>query len=98
MVELCKKGNTRITYNNDSCRTEIELHNTKIVSFDSETIKLDTGGYKTNTTKNRMNLASQEYNLDYTVFQKKGIWYVIYKGETIEFIGNTVTLTRFLTS
>ena len=93
MVELRKKGNTIVC---DTCNGKVVmLYNTKIVIFNDETIRIDTGGYETSTTKNRMNLASREYNLNYTVFQKKGIWYVTYKGETIEFTGNTVTLTRF---
>ena len=40
------------------------------------TIRLDSGGYRTQTTKLRMNQTSREYNLGFKVYQKQTKWYV----------------------
>lgn len=92
MVTLSKKGNTKVYTGNKY--DEVWLYSTCIVQFNNDKIILNTGGYETSTTKNRMNQASEEFNLGFSVFQKKGIWYVNYKGDTIEFKTNTVILTR----
>lgn len=38
--------------------------------------RLDSGGYRTATTKTRINQAANEYGLGFRVFQDKGAWYV----------------------
>jgi len=40
------------------------------------TVKLDTGGWWSATTKKRMNEVSDQYELGFQVFQRKGKWYV----------------------
>ena len=40
------------------------------------TVKLDSGGYRTQTTKLRINQTSREYNLGFKVYQKQKNWYV----------------------
>jgi hypothetical protein len=69
-------------------------HNTEVVHATPQTITLQTGGWFTATTKTRMNQASNQYDLGYEVFQKARLWYVNFKGETIRFITDTLTLTR----
>lgn len=78
-----RNGNTCITY-----------HGTTIVEFDRECIILRTGGYKSVTTKRKMNQASRQFNLGYGVFQKSFTWYVEFNGKKIHFVGNTMTLER----
>lgn len=68
--------------------TVVRYHDTDVVAFGRNTIILDSGGWKTNTTKLRMNQASNEYHLGYQVFQLLGKWYVAYRGKTIDFYDN----------
>ena len=44
--------------------------------FDMWTITLNSGGYRTATTKRRMNEVSKEDDLGFKVYQKNGDWYV----------------------
>src|SRR3990172_1099523 len=74
-VKLSKKGNTKIQAGNDGA-TRVILHSTCVVLFDAEKIVLNSGGWRTVTTLARMNQASQEFNLGYVVFQRKGKWLV----------------------
>jgi len=72
----------------------VVYHNTEVVRADSDTITLNTGGWKTVTTKTRMNQAANQFDLDYSVFQKSGKWYVDYNGATIPFDGASLILPR----
>ena len=60
-----RNGNTCITY-----------HSTVIVEFDADCIILRTGGWKTVTTKRKMNQAANQFGLGYRVFQQDGNWFV----------------------
>lgn len=60
----------------------IRLHNTNIVIYKPDgSIVLDSGGYRTWTTKDRIN----EYAHDIHVTQDMGLWYVNVRGQTILF-------------
>ena len=76
-----EKGNLLVTY-----------HSTVVVKASHNGILLNTGGWKTATTKTRMNQASNQYDLGYRVFQKDYEWFVTYQGETLPFIGKTIWL------
>ena len=53
----------------------IKLYNTNVVTFERDgTIKLDSGGYRTITTHNRINDAIREHKL--SIYQENDIWYV----------------------
>jgi hypothetical protein len=53
----------------------VKLHDTNVVTFNPDgTIILNTGGYQTKTTKDRMNDAIREHGLNIT--QSKGMWYI----------------------
>lgn len=54
----------------------VRYHNTDVVTYNAEKITLRTGGWKTVTTKLRMNQASRQFDLGYGVSQRKGVWYV----------------------
>lgn len=79
---------------NDTGFYTVQYHATKVVQFNDEIIKLNHGGYKTATTKTRMNQASNEFRLGYHVFQKDGRWYVQHKGDTNLWDGESITLIR----
>ena len=54
-------------------------HNTAVVTkFLDGTIKLNSGGWKSATTKLAMNQASNEWNMKFAVSQRKGEWFVRY--------------------
>jgi hypothetical protein len=58
-------------------KTKVRYHNTDVVTFDDKEIVLDTGNWYTVTTKVRMNQASNQYGLGYSVFKKDGFWHVV---------------------
>ena len=75
-------------------RITVVYHNTRVVDVTPEHITLDTGGWKTVTTKLRMNQASVQFNLGYTVYQQKGQWFVSYRGATRPFDQDEIILER----
>jgi hypothetical protein len=74
--------------------TVVSYRGTPIVAFNDAQIKLCTGGWKSVTTKRKMNQASHQFGLGYGVYQKAGDWYVIFNGQDIEFDGNIFTIER----
>ena len=80
---VCTNGRITVTY-----------HNTRVVDVTTEHITLDTGGWRTVTTKLRMNQASVQFNLGYTVYQQKGQWFVSYRGVTRPFDQDEIILER----
>jgi len=80
MASLMKVGSHKTSIRTIEGVTSIRYHDTDVVSFDDKTITLNTGGWKTNTTKTRMNQVSNQFELGYCVYQRKGIWYVAFKG------------------
>ena len=65
----------------ESGLTKMYYHKTSVVQFNDKIIVLDTGGWKTNTTKKRMNQASEQYNIGFEVYQKAKKWFVKYQGD-----------------
>lgn len=63
----------------------VKLYDTEIVRFDQNVIVLDSGGYFTKTTKNRINEVSREFDLGIYVSQKGGNWYVEVGDKVIDF-------------
>jgi len=52
------------------------LHNTRIVRIDAEgNVRLNSGGWRTVTTKRRMNEALEALGLDVSVYQEAFVWY-----------------------
>ena len=55
----------------------VVYHNTEVVKvINNEQVILNNGGYYTATTKRRMNQASLQYNLGFSVYQSDFTWYV----------------------
>lgn len=84
---------TRVSSNNDGMM-EIVYHNTVVVRFNEKIIELHTGGWRTATTKTRMNQASNVFGLGFHVWQKDYEWYVSFKGQEILMEGQTLKLDR----
>lgn len=53
--------------------TRVIYHNTAIVSFDGDSVTLNTGGWDTVTTRRKMVQAARQFSLPYTVFRKAGV-------------------------
>lgn len=73
--------------------TRVRLHQTEIVKFDASTIILNTGGWNTSTTRNRMNQTSNQFGLGFRVSSRAGKLTVTYKGKTYEFF-ETISFDR----
>jgi hypothetical protein len=88
-------GRTATKVEHRGLETFVRYHNTDVVQFDSLYITLDTGGWETATTKLRMNQASNQFNLGFSVYQKDFQWFVVIpQGETVEFTGRRMTFPR----
>lgn len=80
--EIGTVATVTVINNKDTC---VIYHDTTVVKFNDAQIVLESGGWRTATTKRRMNQASNVYGLGYQVYQKDKTWYVDYQGETLEF-------------
>jgi len=70
--------------------TKIIYHSTCVVSFNHEMVQLNSNGWQTATTKTRMNQASNQFDLGFTVYQKDFTWFVEYQGKTLEFFDHMI--------
>lgn len=86
MAQLEKIGRVATKIYEFGTFTKIKYHKTDVVSFNDYEIILNSNGWRTQTTKNRMNQASNEFDLGFTVYQRDSVWYVDYKGETLKFV------------
>lgn len=87
-------GTVATTISNDGVHTIIMYHSTPVVRFNQDEIILQTGGYFSQTTKRRMNQASQQYNLGYDVYQQDFEWFVIYKERSMPLLLSGLCLNR----
>lgn len=73
----------RIAPNVETGTINYFYHDTAVVGvFNDGTIRLNSGGFRTYTTKLAMNQASNQDGLGFGVVQKAGKWLVWWKGET----------------
>jgi hypothetical protein len=77
------KGNTTVKSTPDSL--SVVFHNTEVVRRTGNTIRLDTGGFRSATTKTRMNQTANQYGLPFSVYQKQYNWFVDVNGTTLKF-------------
>lgn len=78
----------RTTYEKSGESVIFTLYHTPIVTVTLNSIILNTGGYRTVTTKRRMNEISKEAGLGFSVYAIRGSWYVHYPymGEDMELV------------
>ena len=77
MGQVNTVGTHRTTVARDNDVLMVTYHNTVVVKVtDNRYVTLNTGGWYTNTTKTRMNQASRQYGLRYSVYQVDFAWYV----------------------
>lgn len=88
-----KLSNYATTISSEADYIRVTYHKTVIVKFNSREIILNSGGWRTATTKRKMNQASEQFNLGFYVYQRDYIWYIEFNDRVIEFEDN-ITLKR----
>ena len=77
----------------------MDYHSTRVASYAQKNgrVSLDTGGWKTATTKKRMNQFSRLFGLGFEVYQKDFEWFVSFPDdrETIPFDGDKVVFYHY---
>ena len=95
MPRLDKIGKHATTVSTSDIRegkTTVTYHNTDVVvvNCSRNTITLDSGGWRTVTTKTRMNQTSRQFSLGFGVWQRNFKWYVKHHGRTYDFYDGMV--------
>lgn len=65
----------------DDNYTVVLYHATPVVKFNNQEIILNSGNWRTSSTRARMNQSSDQYDLGYSVKQVKGEWVVYLDSE-----------------
>lgn len=86
-----KLSSYRTTWADHGDVGSVIYHKTAIVSWMDNKITLRSGGWETVTTKRKMNQASHQFGLGYSVYQRDHVWYVDLPD------GNTVLFTDGMT-
>lgn len=60
----------------DSGRVVVTYHTTPVVTVDGHNVTLRSGGWRTATTKSRMNQTANQLGLRFNVYQKDWDWFV----------------------
>ena len=85
MAQQHKLGKTNTHIAPHGNNTYVTYCDTAVVSFDDQMVRLRTGGWYSATTARRMNQASSQFGLEYSVSRKRGDYYVTVGGETHKF-------------
>jgi len=90
-----KTTSATITDTNSNRILIVTYHNTAVVKLINDRYAvLNSGGYRTNTTKRRMNQASLQYALGFEVYQVNFVWYVSIGNEVCEYYDGIVIDTK----
>ena len=82
MAHTYKLSGYRTTFETDGERGSVTYVNTRIVSWDADTVTLNSAGWQTVTTKRKMAQAANQFGLGFTVAQRNGEWFVIRLGRS----------------
>ena len=87
-------SNTFVDYNSNTNCSTVVLHRTAIAVYDHNTqaLKLNSGGYTTNTTKSRLNAILQELIAGARVFQRDFNWFISYNDEVQSFFDGMILI------
>ena len=97
MGQTQRVGKVATKIREDNGYTCIRYHNTDVVKFNDKEIVLNSDGWRTMTTKTRMNQASSQFGLNFGVFQSKGDWFVQFgghgeEGKTVDYEDNMLII------
>ena len=92
MAQQYRLGTRSTTFSRGGDGTlRVTYHNTDVVSVAATgAITLDSGGWRSHTTKTRMNQAAHQFGLDFSVSQKDYAWFVDYRGKRVPFVDGMV--------
>lgn len=76
MAQQQKVGTVHTAVQRDGEIIRVIYHSTAVVEVTPDRITLNSGGWRTNTTKTRMNQASNQFGLGFQVFARKRAWFV----------------------
>jgi hypothetical protein len=81
MAQQHKIGQHRTKVAQDGNTTVVTYHTTQIVTVvhdgsNESTVVLDSDGWRSSTTKTRMNQTAIQFGLDYRVYQRNSRWFV----------------------
>tara|TARA_Y100000361_G_scaffold33860_1_gene28369 strand:+ start:1074 stop:1409 length:336 start_codon:yes stop_codon:yes gene_type:complete len=77
-----KLANTEVTFDQESGHSRVYLHGNHIATVGDNFVTVTHAGYKTRTTKSRLNAIIREHCVEgESVYQKAGKWFVTYVGE-----------------
>jgi hypothetical protein len=72
-----ESANTSVVYYNDTKESEVYLHGNHIATVGDNFVQLFSRGYRTNTTKSRLNAILKEHGIDGEyIYQRNFNWYV----------------------
>lgn len=81
-----KRRNGIVTTNTDHYKFyEVILHNTTVFTMADGVVTLNSGGWRTSTTKVAINRAFDLLNVPARLWQKNFEWYVTFDGLTLDF-------------
>ena len=85
-------SNTFVDYNSNTNCSTVVLHRTAIATYDHNTsaLKLNTGGWHSNTTKSRLNAILQGLIAGASVYQKNFNWFLSYNNQTHDFMDGMI--------
>lgn len=92
-MQTRKVSGVRTDITTENGTTHVSYRGTRVCSFNAKSITLRSNGWETATTKLRMNQASNQYDLGFSVYQKARAWFVAFKGQVLPF-SDGMTLTR----
>ena len=93
-----KNDNTEVTYSPERDASYVMLHGNHIATIGDTFLELYTCGYKTPTTKSRLNAILKEHGNDARIFQRDFEWFVIDNGNTIPFTEGMVLKWSFISN
>lgn len=82
MSQTMRVSGVATAIGNDGGVNYVQYHQTKVVEWTRHYVRLNSNGWRTATTKLRMNQASNQFNLGFKVVQQKGNWFVFVSDKT----------------
>ena len=87
-----QSGNTSVSFNEENNVSVVRLHGNKIAEIGDDFMTIFDGGWKTVTTKSRLNALINEFCNGFTdgVFQKNYQWFIRDNNVTKEFVSGYI--------
>jgi hypothetical protein len=86
MPRMDKLSSYKTTIGSTADGIAVRYCSTDIVVFNDRTVTLNSGGWRTATTKRKMQQASNQFRLGFGIWQEDYCWYVSrYQGDKVPF-------------